>query len=149
MSGLGNHEFLPTKVLKISLPIIALCKRQLLPLSGFPCRIETQVFFCEPNARAISTKLNEGWHDVCVKSRQGDALKFNGKGPIYYLIEAHLKAKESIMKKEDMIKRILRSFEYDFFKISSQELDKALKDERQHLNEKTYSEVEALYYTTA
>lgn len=53
------------------------------------------------------------------------------------------------MKKEDMIKRILRSFEYDFFKISSQELDKALKDERQHLNEKTYSEVEALYYTTA
>jgi len=53
------------------------------------------------------------------------------------------------MKKEDMIKRILRGLEYDFFKISSVELYKALKDERQRLNEKTYSEVEELYYTTA
>lgn len=78
---MGNPEFLPAM-----LSILAFfCKRQLLPLSIFLCRIEIPVFYCEANARAVSAKFNEGWHDVCVQSRQGDALKFNGKGPIYYL----------------------------------------------------------------
>jgi len=52
------------------------------------------------------------------------------------------------MKKEDMIRRILRGLEYDFFMISALELDKALEEERLLLNEKTYSEVETLYYAT-
>lgn len=52
------------------------------------------------------------------------------------------------MKKEDMIKRILRGLEYDFFTTSSLELDKALEKEKRLLNEKTYSEVETLYYAT-
>lgn len=53
------------------------------------------------------------------------------------------------MKKDDMIRQILRSIESDFFKANRQELDKELSDERQRLNDKTYSEVERLYYATA
>lgn len=53
------------------------------------------------------------------------------------------------MRKDDMIRQILRSIESDFFKISRLELDKELKDEWLRLNEKTYSEVEELYYATA
>ncbi|BCB27012.1 hypothetical protein SKTS_18980 [Sulfurimicrobium lacus] len=53
------------------------------------------------------------------------------------------------MKKEDMIRQILRGLESDFFKISRPELDKELKDEWRRLDEKTYSEIAELYYTTA
>lgn len=53
------------------------------------------------------------------------------------------------MKKEDMIRQILRGLESDFFKISRLELDKELRDEWQRLDEKTYSEVVELYYATA
>jgi len=53
------------------------------------------------------------------------------------------------MKKEDMIRQILRCLESDFFKISRLELDKELQDEWQRLDQKTYSEVAELYYTTA
>ena len=74
--------------------------------------------------------------------------KFAGKTPINNLNAAYQDAKENVMKKEDMIKRILRGLEYDFFMISSLERDKALEKEKQFLNEKTYSEVETLYYAT-
>ena len=74
--------------------------------------------------------------------------KFAGKAPINNLSAAHRDAKENIMKKEDMIKRILRGLEYDFFTTSSLELDKELEREKRLLNEKTYSEVETLYYST-
>ena len=53
------------------------------------------------------------------------------------------------MKKEDMIRQILRGLESDFFKISRLELDKKLQDEWQRLDQKTYSEISELYYTTA
>lgn len=53
------------------------------------------------------------------------------------------------MKKEDMIRQILRDLESDFFKISRSELDKELNDEWRRLDEKTYSEVEELYYAKA
>lgn len=55
-------------------------------------------------------------------------------------------SKGNIMKKEEMMRRILRNIESDFFKISRDELDKALEDEWAHLSEITYSEVEELYY---
>lgn len=42
----------------------------------------------------------------------------------------------------------LRGHEYDFFMTSSLELDKALEKEKRLLKEKTYSEVETLYYAT-
>lgn len=74
--------------------------------------------------------------------------KFAGEAPINNLNATHQDAKENIMKKEDMIKRILRGLEYDFFMISTLELDKALEKEKRLLNEKTYSEVETLYYAT-
>lgn len=80
--------------------------------------------------------------------KQGGAIKFAGEAPINNLNAACQDAKENVMKKDDMIKRILRGLEYDFFKISSMELDKALEEERRLLNEKTYSEVETLYYAT-
>lgn len=53
------------------------------------------------------------------------------------------------MRKEDMIRQILRSVESDFFKISRVELDRELKNVWQRLDEKTYSEVEELYYAMA
>jgi hypothetical protein len=55
-------------------------------------------------------------------------------------------ARRAIMKKEEMMRRILRNIESDFFKISRDELDKTLEDEWAHLSEITYSEVEELYY---
>lgn len=51
------------------------------------------------------------------------------------------------MKKEEMIKQILRSLESDFFKIKRCERNTALKTEWQRLNLKTYSEIELLYYS--
>ena len=53
------------------------------------------------------------------------------------------------MRKEDMILRILRRIESDFFKVNPLVLDRELKVEWLRLNEKTYSEVEELYYTSA
>ena len=50
------------------------------------------------------------------------------------------------MKKEEMMRRILRNLESDFFKISRSELDKELEDEWLRLSKITYSEVEELYY---
>lgn len=52
------------------------------------------------------------------------------------------------MRKEDMILRILRRIECDFFKVNPVELDRTLKLEWLLLNEKTYTEVEELYYAT-
>lgn len=51
------------------------------------------------------------------------------------------------MKKEDMMRRILRSIESDFFKASRSELDVTLKAEWQRLSQQTYSEIELLYYS--
>lgn len=53
------------------------------------------------------------------------------------------------MKKDDMIRKILRRLESDFFKVNRSEVDRELKAECRRLNEKTYSEVEKLYYTIA
>ncbi|MBZ0105065.1 MAG: hypothetical protein K8H84_05500 [Sulfuricella denitrificans] len=53
------------------------------------------------------------------------------------------------MKKEEMIRRILRHIESDQFKIKRLEMESKLKAELMRLNTQTYSEVEAIYYSLA
>lgn len=59
------------------------------------------------------------------------------------------------MKKEDMIRQILREIESDFAvalrlgKIDSKQFNQAVKTEWSHLREKCYTEIEQLYYSAA
>lgn len=50
------------------------------------------------------------------------------------------------MKKEDMIRQILRNIEHDFFRGDRRDFDRQLSEEWRRLDEKSYSEVEELYY---
>ena len=59
------------------------------------------------------------------------------------------------MRKEDMIRQILREIESDFSvalrlgKIDRTEFNQAVKTEWGHLRQKCYSEIAELYYTAA
>ncbi len=59
------------------------------------------------------------------------------------------------MGKDDMIKRLLREVESDFSsalrmgKIDRTQFNQALKREVSHLRQKSYMEIEELYYTAA
>jgi len=59
------------------------------------------------------------------------------------------------MGKDDMIRRLLREVESDFFRslqlgrIDRNQLNLAIKNEIAHLRAKSYIEIEELYYTAA
>lgn len=59
------------------------------------------------------------------------------------------------MGKEDMIRRLLREVESEFScalrhgRIDHNQFNQAIKSETAHLREKSYSEIEELYYTAA
>ncbi len=59
------------------------------------------------------------------------------------------------MGKDDMIRRLLREVESDFSialrlgRMDRSQFNQAIKSEMAHLREKSYTEIEELYYTAA